>query len=258
MEASRAKSRSKKKGGISKLQRWLDLIAFLLHRSTPATAEEILSRIPSYALKWGSGDERSRTSAGREFERDKEELRAFGVAIETRKAAVPVDGERYAGYRLERRGFYLPLLCLASAGDGRDSWGRGPASGEVVIRDEGGARRDRRPSPCGACAGPPAWSGGPVRAAEAHLRSRSVRVPGRSGLHRSRLPRSGRPHRPATAPRGGPVRAPRALPVHGDRREHRDPTPCGALRALVHAGAMVPRGPQTGPAPTAGACAPGA
>jgi len=136
MEASRAKSRSKKKGGISKLQRWLDLIAFLLHRSTPATAEEILSRIPSYALKWGSGDERSRASARREFERDKEELRAFGVAIETREAAVPVDGERYAGYRLEKRGFYLPLLCLASAGDGRDSWGRGPASGEVVIRDE--------------------------------------------------------------------------------------------------------------------------
>ena len=48
----------------------------------------------------------------RMFERDKDELRSFGIAIET----VAFDDGEAVGYRLDRKGFYLPYLSLAARG----------------------------------------------------------------------------------------------------------------------------------------------
>lgn len=102
---------------ISKVQRWLDLVLLLLSRRAPVTADEILRTVASYAELWASPDERARSSARRSFERDKEELRALGIAIETIPDAVPVDGEVRDGYRIRGRDFYLPVLGLVASAD---------------------------------------------------------------------------------------------------------------------------------------------
>jgi predicted DNA-binding transcriptional regulator YafY len=46
------------------------------------------------------------------FERDKDELRSFGIAIET----IQFEEDETSGYRLDRKTFYLPYLALASTG----------------------------------------------------------------------------------------------------------------------------------------------
>ena len=61
-----------------KLQRWIDLLAALLARRYPATFEELIRDVPAYA----AGDQ-SHETRRRMFERDKDELRAFGIPIET-------------------------------------------------------------------------------------------------------------------------------------------------------------------------------
>lgn len=101
-----------------KLQRWVDLIAALLSRNAPVTFEELLPSVSEYAVQWSEAQrerdpKRRRTkieSLKRAFERDKDELRAFGVPIESLE-----DGEdNSAGaYRLRRVDFYLPYLSLA-------------------------------------------------------------------------------------------------------------------------------------------------
>jgi predicted DNA-binding transcriptional regulator YafY len=104
--------------GNPKLQRWMDLIAALLARSLPATFEEMALSIPEYASKIAAyqdeGDEARREtlkqSLKRTFERDKDELRAFGVPIEV---LPDEDGNPSGAYRLRRTDFYLPYLCFA-------------------------------------------------------------------------------------------------------------------------------------------------
>src|SRR5687768_10357760 len=61
-----------------KLQRWVDLLAVLLIRHRHATFDEIASEVPGYDLAQGQRDSVLRT-----FERDKDELRRFGVPIDT-------------------------------------------------------------------------------------------------------------------------------------------------------------------------------
>lgn len=87
-----------------KIQRWTDLLAALLLRHYPIPFEELARHVPAYS------DERQQKSARmRMFERDKDELRAFGVPIET----VEIEqGEQ--GYRLAQADFYLPYLAFAS------------------------------------------------------------------------------------------------------------------------------------------------
>ena len=97
---------------ISKTQRWLDLIALLLGRKLPIPVEEIMMRVPAYAQGWEKGGERARASARRSFERDKDELRAAGIPIET--LAYSFDGEELEGYRITRSDFYLPYLRILS------------------------------------------------------------------------------------------------------------------------------------------------
>jgi proteasome accessory factor B len=92
-------------GPEQKLQRWVDLLAALLVRQRYATFDDLAKDVPGYDLGRGQ-----RESVMRTFERDKDELRRFGVPIET----VPdADGEPL-GYRLQRKAFYLPYLLVSA------------------------------------------------------------------------------------------------------------------------------------------------
>jgi len=89
----------------TKLQRWIDLLAALLSRSFPTPFDELRRDVPAYAAT-------DRASLMRMFERDKDELRAFGVLIET----VTFGDPPQTGYRLRRQDFYLPFLAVAGGG----------------------------------------------------------------------------------------------------------------------------------------------
>ena len=99
-----------------KIQRWIDLVAALLRRRYGVTFEELRRDVPAYAQATG------RDALLRMFERDKDELRKFGVAIE---AVIDDDGIP-SEYLLRRTDFYLPYL-LATSGTSR------PASGRAAV-----------------------------------------------------------------------------------------------------------------------------
>ncbi|HEX5387306.1 MAG TPA: WYL domain-containing protein [Gemmatimonadales bacterium] len=86
----------------SKLQRWIDLLAALLRRHGAAPLEELVRDVPAYQHA------PSRGALRRTFERDKDELRAFGIPIATISDA----GGEVVGYRLKADQFYLPYLTL--------------------------------------------------------------------------------------------------------------------------------------------------
>lgn len=116
----------------TKLQRWTDLLAALLRRRYPATFEELAPDIPAY-----SDSAKKHDALMRMFERDKDELRSFGIAIDT----VQFDDGEAVGYKLDRKGFYLPYLSLAS-GSGKtkprkpDKYGYHALSSLVLEPDE--------------------------------------------------------------------------------------------------------------------------
>lgn len=89
-----------------KLTRWLDLLAALLRRHHGAVFAELRRDVPGYLM--GDVDEQS---VMRTFERDKDELREFGVAIETLQDS---DGGE-SRYRLRSDAFYLPFLALCES-----------------------------------------------------------------------------------------------------------------------------------------------
>ncbi len=91
-----------------KIQRWIDLLAALLKRRFPVTLEELTREVPGYVIAL------NKTALRRTFERDKDELRAFGIPIET---VTDPNGET-AGYRLQSQHFYLPYLTLRSVAGG--------------------------------------------------------------------------------------------------------------------------------------------
>lgn len=87
-----------------KLQRWIDLLAALLRRKFPADFDTLRQEVPAYAEPG-----RKHETLMRMFERDKDELRALGVPIET-----SLDGDgSLSQYRLASKQFYLPFLQLA-------------------------------------------------------------------------------------------------------------------------------------------------
>src|SRR5687768_2473026 len=90
----------------SKLQRWTDLIAALLARNYLVTFDQLAREVPAYA---DGLDPAHKDSVKRTFERDKDELKAFGVPIEV----VSMDEGESAGYRLNGKRFYLPYIILA-------------------------------------------------------------------------------------------------------------------------------------------------
>ena len=87
---------------MAKLQRWVDLLAALLRRNHPASLEELKDDIPGYL------SQENLAALRRAFERDKAELREFGVPIVT----VTDSAGELMGYRLKRDAFYLPYLSL--------------------------------------------------------------------------------------------------------------------------------------------------
>ena len=103
---------------ITKVQRWLDLIAYLVGRRLPVTVDELMERVSAYAIKWKPGVEKDRASVRRTFERDKDELRELGIPIETVEFTINYGMERAQGYQLKRRDFYLPYLRLLEEATG--------------------------------------------------------------------------------------------------------------------------------------------
>ncbi|MDQ3136686.1 MAG: WYL domain-containing protein [Gemmatimonadota bacterium] len=89
-----------------KLQRWIDLLAALLRHHFPVAFEQLIREVPAY------GGDQSDDARRRMFERDKDELRGFGIPIET----VPSDEGEIVGYRLRPRDFYLPYLAVRAEG----------------------------------------------------------------------------------------------------------------------------------------------
>ena len=96
----------------TKLQRWLDLIAYLGNRRFPVPIRDVWAHVPAYAPGL-EADKRDHARVRRMFERDKDELRELGIPIETVElggAGRPQD--EAIGYQLARKDFHLPYLKL--------------------------------------------------------------------------------------------------------------------------------------------------
>ena len=95
---------------MTKTERWLNLVAFLLDHHYPVAREELLGQVDDYKDDWNSGDDTRRESARRKFERDKKELRDLGVVLETSPVAVEHTDQPVDGYQLRAHDFYLPYI----------------------------------------------------------------------------------------------------------------------------------------------------
>ena len=115
----------------TKLQRQLDLIAYLVGRRLPVQVDELMQKIPAYAAKLREHDAVSQDSVRRMFERDKDDLRAAGIPIRT--IEYHVDGQVQEGYAIQRRDFYLPYLRLVAQADPEDAEYMEPAR-EATVR----------------------------------------------------------------------------------------------------------------------------
>jgi predicted DNA-binding transcriptional regulator YafY len=96
-----------------KTARWLDLIAYLLGHHFPVTRENIYQHVSGYRGRAGKA-ESGNESARRKFERDKDELRALGIEVETVELPGTAGDEPQQGYRLKPSAFYLPYFELRS------------------------------------------------------------------------------------------------------------------------------------------------
>jgi predicted DNA-binding transcriptional regulator YafY len=94
---------------MAKMQRWIDLLAALLRRNYPVSLDELKQDVPGYLRT------PTLTALRRTFERDKDELRRFGVPL----ATVEDGAGEVMGYQLKREHFYLPYLTVLR--DGRTS-----------------------------------------------------------------------------------------------------------------------------------------
>ena len=108
----------------TKLQRHLDLIAYLVGRRLPVTVDELMERIPAYADKWNAGDKTSQDSARRMFERDKDELRDLGIPLKTVPYSMDYGRTELEGYSIDRRDFYLPYLKLVRTSESEQAVAR--------------------------------------------------------------------------------------------------------------------------------------
>jgi proteasome accessory factor B len=104
----------------TKLQRWLDLIAYLVGRRQPVSVDEVLENVPAYTSPLETDNAKALDATRKMFERDKSELREFGIPIETVSFTIDAT-EAQEGYRLARKDFYLPYLRLIESA--------GPAEG---------------------------------------------------------------------------------------------------------------------------------
>ncbi len=120
---------------ISKTQRWLDLIAFLVGRKVPVEVERIMEAVPSYADKYVEGDAKARETVRLMFERDKDELRDLGIPIETVPLSLHYGAEEVMAYRLSDRDFYLPYLKLVSTEDAEPSGAPPRAAADLELSE---------------------------------------------------------------------------------------------------------------------------
>ena len=119
---------------IRKTRRWLDLIAYLVGCRYPVAVERIMEQVPAYARRLEAAEQevdeaRARTareSVRRMFERDKDELRAAGIPIESVKLDIDYGATRIDAYQLSRKDFHLPYLRIASEAAGDPPQGREP------------------------------------------------------------------------------------------------------------------------------------
>jgi predicted DNA-binding transcriptional regulator YafY len=89
-----------------KLRRWTDVLVALLRRHFGATFDELSREVPGYAVNDPPSD-KEWAAVKRMFERDKAELIAFGVPIETVRHTDEIEK-----YRLRPSDFYLPYLSI--------------------------------------------------------------------------------------------------------------------------------------------------
>ena len=99
---------------ISKTQRWLDLLTFLLGRRYPATIDQVFAAVPAYAAGLRDESGSAKATVRRMFERDKDELRTAGIPIETVQSRVDFGTGTEEGYRLRATDFYLPEVRVSS------------------------------------------------------------------------------------------------------------------------------------------------
>lgn len=99
---------------VSKAERWLNLLAFLVDHRSPVAREEIFTEVEDYKQDWTTGNETRRESVRRKFERDKSDLRGLGIVIEPGpdKIYSPHADQDVDGYRLKPADLYLPYLEL--------------------------------------------------------------------------------------------------------------------------------------------------
>jgi proteasome accessory factor B len=95
-----------------KTARWLDLIALLLQHKYPVARDDIFRAVRGYGVDPDAATDRALESARRKFERDKDELRALGIGIETLPAPGHEGDEPGSAYRLKPSAFYLPYFEL--------------------------------------------------------------------------------------------------------------------------------------------------
>jgi proteasome accessory factor B len=107
---------------VTKAERWLNLLAFLVDHRSPVPREDIFTAVEDYKRDWNSGNERTRESVRRKFERDKSELRALGIVIEPGPKRIFSEhaDQEVDAYQLKPAALYLPYLELS---------GKAPAAG---------------------------------------------------------------------------------------------------------------------------------
>ena len=110
----------------TKLQRWLDVIAYLAGRRLPVTVEQLWEAVPAYQDGL-EGDEKTKQTVRRMFERDKDELRSLGIPVETVTFSIHYGREQNTGYRLGTKNFHLPYLRLVAEAQGAAA-GSGPGA----------------------------------------------------------------------------------------------------------------------------------
>lgn len=94
----------------TKVQRWVDLIAALLYRHGDVPFVDIARRVPAYLADGSVEAGRPSDAVKRMFERDKKELRALGVPLDS----ISSNGDPDGAYRLRTRDFYLPYLTTVT------------------------------------------------------------------------------------------------------------------------------------------------
>lgn len=97
---------------MTRTDRWLDLIAFLLQHRVPVTEERVLRSVEAYRVALDGGTEPA--AVRRQFAQDRDRLAKLGVVIETVRLP-DRRGTDATAYRLRPGDFYLPYLELEPA-----------------------------------------------------------------------------------------------------------------------------------------------